>query len=128
MMRNNTWLGFTIAFTFTIILDLIIGWPSTLVAGVAAGFCFRKALRAFLITLLATGCAWMLMALIPALWSSTWLLASKLVQIPGLSSDFAFLMFLITAITGGLLGGLGASNTVILRRLFSNLLTLSKAN
>ena len=112
-MKRNYWLGFLIAFITAIILDLLIGWPSALVAGVLAGLCFRKASPAFWIGALGVGSAWLLMTIVPGIWSPTVKLAGKLVLVLGLSANFSFLMFLLTVIVGGILGGLGAANAVL---------------
>jgi len=95
-MKSNAWRGFAIAVVVAIALDLIWGWPSALVAGALAGLYFKKARRAFAVGFLAVGVAWAIMAWLPALWSPTGALADRLVQVLGLSSDFAFLMFILT--------------------------------
>jgi hypothetical protein len=109
-LKRTYWLGFLIAFITAIILDMLIDWPSALFAGILTGVCLRKASPTFWIGFGGVGAAWLLMTLVPAIWASTVKLAEKLVQVPGLSAPFAFLMFLLTGLVGGILGGLGAAN------------------
>lgn len=118
-MRDKNWLGYVVAFVLAIVLDVSIGWPSTLLAGILVGLLYRTSGKAFAISFFGTGCAWMLLALVPSLWSATWLLANKLIQITGLPSSYGFLVFIFTGIIGGILGGLGAANTVIISNLIS---------
>ena len=118
-MRDKNCLGYFVGFVLAIILDILVGWPSTLLAGLLVGFFYINTVRAFMVAFLSTGCAWMLLALVPTLWSPTWLLSEKLIQIAELSTSYGFLMFIFTGIIGGILGGLGAVNTVIISNLIS---------
>ena len=117
-MSRKSRLGFFIAFVTAIILDLLIGWPSALVAGVLAGLCLRKASTAFWIGFFAVGAAWLIMSIAPGLWFPTVKLTAKLVQVLGLSANFAFLMFLLTGLIGGILGGFGAANAATACNIF----------
>jgi hypothetical protein len=102
-----------------IILNILVGWPSTFLAGLIVGMFYRTPGRAFIVAFLGTGCAWMFLALVSSLWSPSWLLTDKLIQITGLPSSYGFLMFIFTGIIGGILGGLGAANVVIISNLIS---------
>ncbi len=106
-MRNKSWMGMLILFVLTIILDLLIGWPSALVAGIVVGFVFSVQKKLFRAGFAGAGLAWFLLALVPAIGAPGWLFAGKLVQITFLPSQFAILIFLLTGIVGGILGGLG---------------------
>ena len=118
-MNRKSLIGFFIVFVTAIILDLIIGWLSALIAGVCAGLYFRKSSKAFWIGFLGVGTAWLLIVFGPAIWIPTVELAGKLVQVFGFSAEFFFLMFLLTALLGGIIGGLGAVNGVMVCRIIS---------
>jgi hypothetical protein len=103
----------------------MIGWPSTLLVGIVIGLFYRRLILASLIAFVGTGLAWMLMALIPSIWSPSWLMAAKLIQISELSSDYAILLFILTGIIGGLLGLLGAASMVLISNLVDRKETFS---